>query len=149
MIFEHSVRIPATRAVVWDFLMNVPEVATCIPGTSDVVPSGENTFGGKLKVRVGPVALTMTGEFEFVRTDPETGEVDVEAKAADKRIGGSVAATMQWRLVEVTPTETDLNIRTDVTMLGKLGEFGQPLIRKKSDQILEEFAENLREKLGS
>ena len=34
-------------------------------------------------------------------------------------------------------------IDTDLAVLGKIGEFGQPVIKKKADGLLEEFARNL------
>jgi carbon monoxide dehydrogenase subunit G len=33
---------------------------------------------------------------------------------------------------------------TDAQIMGRIGEFGQPLIRKKADQMVGEFAENLK-----
>jgi len=33
---------------------------------------------------------------------------------------------------------------TDLAVLGKIGEFGQPIVRKKADTLLEEFARHLR-----
>ena len=39
--------------------------------------------------------------------------------------------------------QTDVEIRTDANVMGKLGEFGQAVIRKKADQIVQEFASNL------
>jgi carbon monoxide dehydrogenase subunit G len=39
--------------------------------------------------------------------------------------------------------KTDVDIRTDANVMGKLGEFGQAVIRKKADQIVQEFARNL------
>ncbi len=39
--------------------------------------------------------------------------------------------------------KTDVEIRTDANVMGKLGEFGQAVIRKKADQIVQEFANNL------
>jgi carbon monoxide dehydrogenase subunit G len=38
---------------------------------------------------------------------------------------------------------TRVTIDTDLTVLGKIGEFGQPLIRSKADSLLAEFARNL------
>jgi carbon monoxide dehydrogenase subunit G len=31
--------------------------------------------------------------------------------------------------------------------LGKIGEFGQPIIRKKADQMLQQFVENIKRQL--
>ena len=38
---------------------------------------------------------------------------------------------------------TRVQIDTDLAVLGKIGEFGQPVIRKKADTLLDEFARNL------
>jgi carbon monoxide dehydrogenase subunit G len=40
-----------------------------------------------------------------------------------------------------------VQIDTDLAVLGKIGEFGQPIIRKKADALLAEFARNLRSAL--
>jgi carbon monoxide dehydrogenase subunit G len=44
---------------------------------------------------------------------------------------------------------TRLAIETDLAVLGKIGEFGQPIIKKKADTLLEEFAANLCSALAS
>jgi carbon monoxide dehydrogenase subunit G len=36
-----------------------------------------------------------------------------------------------------------MDIQTDANVMGKLGEFGQAVIRKKADQIVHDFANNL------
>ena len=36
---------------------------------------------------------------------------------------------------------------TDVSIMGKIGEFGQPIIRKKADTMLKEFVENIKKQL--
>ncbi len=41
-----------------------------------------------------------------------------------------------------------MRIDTDLAVLGKIGEFGQPIIRKKADTLLAEFAQNLRAALA-
>jgi carbon monoxide dehydrogenase subunit G len=50
-------------------------------------------------------------------------------------------------LKEITPKETELVVETDVNILGKIGEFGQPIIRKKADQMLQQFVENIKRQL--
>ncbi|MHB8619667.1 MAG: SRPBCC family protein [Chloroflexota bacterium] len=42
-----------------------------------------------------------------------------------------------------------LEISTQATVAGKLGEFGQPVIRKKADQMMAEFSRNVKEKLSA
>ena len=50
--------------------------------------------------------------------------------------------------VKIGPKETELVVETDVNILGKIGEFGQPIIRKKADQMLQEFVENIKRQLA-
>jgi carbon monoxide dehydrogenase subunit G len=44
---------------------------------------------------------------------------------------------------------TRLLIETDLAVLGKIGEFGQPVIKKKADTLLAEFARNLQSALAA
>ena len=51
--------------------------------------------------------------------------------------------------LEGASQETELVIASDISFLGKLGELGQPVIRKKADSVLQEFARNLRKELAA
>ena len=44
-------------------------------------------------------------------------------------------------------TQTEFVVETDVNILGQIGEFGQPIIRKKADAMLKEFVENIKKQL--
>jgi carbon monoxide dehydrogenase subunit G len=52
-------------------------------------------------------------------------------------------------LVPRSPTETEMQIHTESSILGKLGEFGQAVMRKKADQIIAEFARNMARELST
>lgn len=148
MHFEHRVTIAAERERVWEFLMNVPDVGRCVPGVTDVRPLGDDDYAGTMKIRVGPVSLNLEGKLSVVERDESGGRAIMSAQAADKRAGGSVTAKMELRLEPKGPGETDLVVTTDANVLGKLGEFGQPLIRKKADQTMDEFARNVQKSIG-
>jgi carbon monoxide dehydrogenase subunit G len=51
------------------------------------------------------------------------------------------------QLKELGAKETELLVETDVNIMGKIGEFGQPIIRKKADTMLQEFVENIKKQL--
>jgi carbon monoxide dehydrogenase subunit G len=68
----------------------------------------------------------------------------MDLQAADKRLNGAVNAKMRMHLSPADDgRQTAVEIRTDANVMGKLGEFGQAVIRKKADQIVQEFASNL------
>jgi carbon monoxide dehydrogenase subunit G len=72
----------------------------------------------------------------------------MRAEATDRRVAGGIRARLSLAL---TPADggTRLQIETDLAVLGKIGEFGQPVIKKKADALLTEFAANLRTALGA
>jgi len=70
----------------------------------------------------------------------------VEAK--DRRWGGGVRAHLEVDLVETGSEETQLSVKLESHVLGKIGEFGQPVMRKKTDALLQEFARQVSQELG-
>ncbi|MGH2364457.1 MAG: CoxG family protein [Chloroflexota bacterium] len=147
MEFQHSTVLPATRECVWALLMDVPEVCRCVPGVDEVVPAGDGTYQGRLRLRVGPVALSFAGTLALDRHDEAAGSASIAVRGRDAKVAGAVAARLDLQLRELGPSEVELDITTKADIQGKLGEFGQPLIRRKTEQLMAEFAENLRQRL--
>jgi carbon monoxide dehydrogenase subunit G len=145
--FQQRVRVNAPAEKLWGFVMDVPQVAACVPGVSgvEVVDPATGKYRGKLAVSVGPIRLTLEGDIS-IEPDAAGHTATMHAEARDRRLGGGVHATMKMAL-EPADGATDLVITTDATFLGKLGDFGQPVIRKKADGILDEFGRNLRARL--
>lgn len=144
MIMEQRVRVQATRDKVWAFLLNVPEMSVLVPGVERVEPTSETTYEGRMGVKVGPVSLRFDVKVTIDQLDETNYTAGMIADATDRRVGGSVKAKMTMVLQEPAPGSTEMVITTDLNLLGRLGQFGQPVIKKKADQVLEEFAANLR-----
>jgi carbon monoxide dehydrogenase subunit G len=119
--------------------MDVPRVATCLPGVESVTPDGEDKYNGQMKVRVGPISLTFQGVVTLQERDRDNWKASLHVEGSDRRVGGGVNATTTMTLLEKGPAETELVVDSDVRLLGKIGEFGQPLIRKKSDEMMQQF----------
>ena len=149
MNFHHTVVIPASRAKVWEFLMDIPRVGKCIPGVEKVEPLGDKKYKGTVKQRVGPIGVTLDGTMTVVEADEQGGRAAMTAEGADKRIGGAVRAKMTMSVKEVTPSETELTVDTDANIGGRLGEFGGAVIKKKADQTMEQFAKNISAQVGA
>jgi carbon monoxide dehydrogenase subunit G len=146
MLIEQRLTVPAALDRTWAFLLDIPSVARCVPGLADVTQMGDNRYAGVLSVRVGPIQLRLQGEVELTQADAETHTARMRLDASDKRVGGAVSAETTLT-VRQGDGQTALAIETDARVLGKLGEFGQPVIRKKADQLVQEFARNLAEAL--
>jgi len=138
---EHRVTVDAPRAAVWAVLMDLPVAARCVPGTRDVATDGDGVRG-TLDVRVGPVKLTLAGTVAIESRDEATGTARLRANAEDQRLGGAVRAFVDLAVAGDKPTE--LRMSTDVAILGRIGELGQPLIARQADKVLAGFADCLR-----
>ena len=148
MTFTQECVIAVERERLWDLLMDVPKVGRCVPGAETIEAVDGSAYRGRLKVQVGPIRLVLDGTMTVEEADRTLWRARMRADANDRRLGGGVRARMSLTLAP-TDTGTRLHIETDLTVLGKIGEFGQPLIKKKADALLEEFARNLRSALGA
>jgi carbon monoxide dehydrogenase subunit G len=149
MRFENEATLEASKADVWNFLMDVPKTAECVPGAEQVqrLDDGDH-YSGVMKVRVGPIALSLSGTVQVEERDEAAGRALMTAQAADRRVGGSVNARVTMTVSETDSGRTRLLVVTDANVLGKLGEFGQPVIRKKSEQIMGQFVANVQKQLS-
>ena len=147
MKFSQTAQIPVAREPLWEFLMDVPKVAQCLPGVESVSRLDDQTYEGTLKVRVGPIALNLAGKIILEEQDKNNWRAALRAEANDRRAAGAVKGKTAMTLKELTADQTELMVETDVNILGKIGEFGQPIIRKKADSMLKEFVENIKKQL--
>jgi carbon monoxide dehydrogenase subunit G len=138
---DHRVTIDAPRGSVWAVLMDLPVAARCVPGTRDIAAAGDGVRG-TLDMRVGPIKLALAGTVGIESRDETAGTARLRADAEDQRLGGAVRALVDLAVSGDNPTE--LRMSSDVAILGRLGELGQPLIARQADKVLAGFAECLR-----
>ena len=144
MLIEHRITVPAPPERVWAFMMDIPAVSRCVPGVDGVARIDDTTYSGVMSVRVGPIQVRLDGRVILAERDELARQARMDLQAADKRVNGAVNAKMRMQLSPgETSDKTAVDIRTDANVMGKLGEFGQSVIRKKADQIVQEFANNL------
>jgi uncharacterized protein len=145
--FTQSAQIPVSREPLWNFLMDVPKVAKSLPGVESVSQIDDTTYEGKLKVRVGPIVLNLQGKIIMEEKDKQNWRAALRAEAKDRMAAGAVNGKTTMVLKEIGVDQTEFLVETDVNILGKIGEFGQPIIRKKADSMLKEFVENIKKQL--
>jgi len=127
--------------------MDVPKVAKSLPGVESVSKIDDKTYEGALTVRVGPIKLNLQGKIIVEEQSKENWRAALRAEAKDRMAAGAVSGKTNMVLKEIGANQTELLVDTDVNILGKIGEFGQPIIRKKADSMLKEFVENIKKQL--
>ena len=149
MKLQNSCLIPAGLADSWDFLIDVANAAKCVPGVIDATPEGDGRYHGTLRAKVGPMSISLSGTVTIQEQEPDSGRARFLVEASDRRVGGGVKTEMLMHLTAKSVTETELTIETDTTFIGRLGELGQPVIRRKAQFTIEEFARNLSRELAA
>jgi len=148
MNFSQECLINAGRESVWDFLMDMDNVSRCLPGAESISEVDPETYEGSFKVKVGPISVRFQGTLRFEVRDRDQWHVGMRAEAKDRRLGGGVRAKLEVDLAEPQPGETGMTVQLESHVLGKIGEFGQSMMKKKTDAILEKFAENVSQALS-
>ena len=125
--------------VVWEILRQPERVAGCLPNVEDFRPAGApDRFATLLAERVGPfsvhVALTIDVT-EDAAARRMVARVSGEDRGGQARVRGEVSAS-------VGRDEGDgsvLDVASDVEVLGRLATLGAVPIRRRGDQVFEQF----------
>ena len=149
MITDHRVTVPASPDEAWALLMDIPRVATCVPGMESVHEAAPDTYAGVIGIRVGPVAVRLEGQVKVVVEDASKREALMQIEATDRRIRGAVSAKSSVKLEPREDGHTDLVVHSEASIFGKLGQFGQAVLKKKADQLVGEWADCVARQVGS
>ena len=148
MRFEHTVTVDAPRQKVRDFLDDFEKAAKCVPGLEEVKEIEPDLFEGRVRLRLGPLGFSISGRAKLERGAEDEGW-KLKGEGRDRRIGAGVVADVEANLKELSPNTTEVAMLADVQFSGRLAELGQPLIKRKSDAMVKEFAENLKKALSN
>lgn len=132
---------------VWDALQDIDTVATCIPGVEGKTKQiGEDTFENIIIQKVAFLKVKFnTVTTITLREPPNHMAFVVDGK--DTMIGTSMNVKADLYLKEISPSETEISYIADARVVGKLATFGEGIMRKKSKEVGEEIAKNLRAKI--
>jgi len=146
MDLEHSFTIPVPPEQAWQILLDVEQVAPCMPGATVDKVDGD-VISGKVKVKVGPVSLTYAGSARFTEKDEKTRTVVLDASGKETRGSGTAAAKVTSSLQD-EGGQTRVVVRTSMTVTGRPAQFGRGVIAEVGGRIIEKFATNLAGQLA-
>jgi len=141
LINAFDVSVPVDTA--WNVLTDVERIAPCLPGAQLQEIEGDE-YRGVVKVKVGPIQAQYKGKATFVERDDVAHRAVLEASGRDTRGQGNASATITAQL-EPSGTGTHVTVTTDLTVTGKVAQFGRGVMADVSAKLLGQFVDNLEQ----
>jgi len=141
---EFRVDVPVERA--WAVLLDVERIAPCMPGAQlQEVESDE--YRGIVKIKVGPITAQYKGAARFLERDEAAHKAVLRAEGRDTRGQGNAAATITMTLTSAGESSTAATVVTDLTITGRVAQFGRGVLGDVSSKLLGQFVDCLESKL--
>jgi carbon monoxide dehydrogenase subunit G len=142
LILTNEIPVDASPEAVFALLNDVERIVTCLPGAVLEGSEPDNTYLGRVKVKVGPITAGYSGKVRFVDIDHEKRQMKMRARGADTKGSGDAEAEVLLS-VDAAPNGAVLRMHTDLLIRGKIAQFGKGAIVAVSNKILKQFATNL------
>jgi carbon monoxide dehydrogenase subunit G len=130
----------------WATLTDVERIAPCLPGAQLQEVEGD-TYRGVVKVKVGPILAQFKGEASWVERDDADHRAVLRAKGRDTGGKGNAEALITARAEPAGDGATKVSVHTDLTITGKVAQFGRGALADVSTKLLGQFVDNLHEKV--
>ena len=143
---EFTVNVPVAEA--WAILTDLERIAPCLPGAQLTEVEGD-TYRGQVKIKVGPILAQFKGQASFVSRDDMAHKATLKGEGRDTTGKGNASAMITVELTSVTPTSTKCTVHTDLSISGKVAQFGRGALADVSDKLLAQFSENLNQLIST
>ena len=140
LVNDFTVNVPVDEA--WDTLTDVERIAPCLPGAQLQEVEGD-VYRGIVKVKVGPILAQFKGQATFVEKDESNHKAVLKAEGRDTTGKGNASALITALLEPQGDSLTKVTVATDLTITGKVAQFGRGALADVSTKLLGQFVDQL------
>ena len=137
---EFSVRVPVDEA--WRVLTDLERIAPCMPGAQLEEVEGDE-YRGVVKIKVGPITAQYKGVASFQERDEAAHRAVIKAEGRDTRGQGNASALVTATLEAEGDDSTKVTVLTDLTVTGKVAQFGRGVMADVSAKLMDQFVKQL------
>tara|TARA_B100001250_G_scaffold201384_1_gene172646 strand:+ start:847 stop:1305 length:459 start_codon:yes stop_codon:yes gene_type:complete len=144
---DKSFEVPQDTELVWSHLIDPEKIMDCVPGVSISEKVGENQYKGKVGMKFGPMGVQYDADIFYDEINKEERKIIITGDGVDSKGNGNAAMKMTINLLERDEGGVKLDANMDVTVNGKIAQFGSRLINTVSNQLFKQFVSNFSKKL--
>ena len=148
MDLHHEFTVPVPAADAWKILTDLERLAPCLPGAQLTEIEGD-IYRGQVKIKVGPILAQFKGQASFVSRDDANFLASLKAEGRDTGGKGNASATITARLEPVSASSAKCTVDTQLSISGKVAQFGRGALADVSDKLLLQFVDNLNTLIAS
>jgi carbon monoxide dehydrogenase subunit G len=146
MLIRNGFEVAEPVDKVWQFFDNIPQVATCLPGTELTESLGNDRYAGRVAVRMGPVRLQFAGTADITERDEAARRIVVHATGADEK-GRGQASMVVTATLSSAGRGTRVDVSQDLQLSGAAAQYGRGMISDVTSVLMHDFAVNLQDRI--
>jgi carbon monoxide dehydrogenase subunit G len=139
---EKEFELPGSTAQGWEFLQDIPGVASCMPGAEITDTIDEHNYKGKVKMKIGPATMAFNGDIVISNIDAVKRELNLVGKGQDSKGSSSASMDLTAWIADTETGTSALKGNASVTVTGKAASLGGRMMMQVADQILNQFGAN-------
>jgi uncharacterized protein len=146
MLIKNEFEVAEPVEKVWQFFDNIPQVAACLPGAELTGDLGDDTYKGKVAVRMGPVRLQFAGTADITERDEAAKRVVVHASGADEKGRGQASMVVTATLTRAG-RGTKVGVTQDLQLSGAAAQYGRGMISDVTAVLMRDFSANMQDRI--
>ena len=146
MQFDEQIVVAAPREKVWNFIWDVDRFIACVPGCKEAKTlENAKIYTATMVEKVGPFRVEFPMRIEVEQSVP-LSHIKARASGSDSKIGSLMKIDLDVNLKE-EGSGTLLSLVVTVDILGKLATLGHSIMKRKANQVMAEFVQELKKHL--
>lgn len=146
MLITNDFEVAQPVDKVWAFFQNIPQVAACLPGAELTEDLGNDTYQGRVAVRMGPVRLNFGGTAQITDRDEAARRLVVHATGAEAKGRGQASMDITATLTRAGQG-TNVAVAQDLQLSGAAAQYGRGMISDVTSVLMRDFSARMQDRI--
>jgi carbon monoxide dehydrogenase subunit G len=145
---ERQFAVAAAPEAVWNLFWQIPALASCIPGCAGVTETEDpRRYTAVVELSVGRFRVRFDLTIDVVET-VERESIKARAQGRDRITRSTMVSDLEFHVAADGDGGSVVHLGNDLQVYGRLGSLGHGVIERRGDDLMDEFADNIRARLA-